>query len=69
MPQREGEVDYKYEDYASEMATHRLPQTSALVNQTMQISLESQQGYLSKRQRARHRLVRGGGGGAANLLH
>ena len=33
MPQREGEVDYKYEDYASEMATHRLPQTSALVNQ------------------------------------
>jgi len=41
MPQREGETDYKYEDYASEMATHRLPQTAALVNQTMKITLDS----------------------------
>jgi hypothetical protein len=41
MPQREGEVDYKYEDYASEMATHRLPQTTALVNQAPRITLDS----------------------------
>jgi hypothetical protein len=41
MPQREGETDYKYEDYASEMATHRLPQTAALVDQTMRITLDS----------------------------
>jgi hypothetical protein len=41
MPQREGQTDYKYEDYASEMATHRLPQTSALVKQTMKITLDS----------------------------
>lgn len=41
MPQREGETDYKYEDYASEMATHRLPQTAALVGQTMKITLDS----------------------------
>ncbi len=41
MPQREGEPNYKYEDYASEMATHRLPQTAALVNQTMKITLDS----------------------------
>jgi hypothetical protein len=41
MPQREGETNYKYEDYASEMATHRLPQTAALVNQTMKITLDS----------------------------
>jgi len=41
MPQREGETNYKYEDYASEMATNRLPQTSALVNQTMKITLDS----------------------------
>jgi hypothetical protein len=41
MPQQEGKTDYRYEDYASEMATHRLPQTAALVNQTMKISLDS----------------------------
>ena len=41
MPQREGETDYKYEDYASEMATHRLPQTSALVRSKMKITLDS----------------------------
>ena len=41
MPQQEGETNYKYEDYASEMATHRLPQTTALVKQTMRITLDS----------------------------
>jgi len=41
MSQREGETNYKYEDYASEMAFHRLPQTEALVNQTMKITLDS----------------------------
>ncbi|HUV73309.1 MAG TPA: MoaF C-terminal domain-containing protein [Anaerolineae bacterium] len=41
MPQREGETDYRYEDYASEMATHRLPQTAALVNQALRITLDS----------------------------
>ena len=41
MSQREGETDYKYEDYASEMATHRLPQTAALVGKTMKITLDS----------------------------
>ena len=41
MSQREGEANYKYEDYASEMAFHRLPQTEALVNQTMKITLDS----------------------------
>ena len=41
MSQREGETNYKYEDYASEMAFHRLPQTEVLVNQTMKLTLES----------------------------
>jgi hypothetical protein len=41
VPQQEGETDYKYEDYASEMGTHRLPQTAGLVNQTMKITLDS----------------------------
>jgi hypothetical protein len=41
MPQREGQTEYKYEDYASEMATHRLPQTAALVNQTIKITLDA----------------------------
>lgn len=40
MPQQEGETNYKYEDYASELTENRLPQTSALVNQTIRISLE-----------------------------
>jgi hypothetical protein len=41
MPQREGETDFKYEDYASEVAVNRLPQTAALVNQTMKITLDT----------------------------
>jgi hypothetical protein len=41
MPQQEGETDYKYEDYASEVAANRLPQTAALVNQTLEITLDS----------------------------
>jgi hypothetical protein len=41
MPQREGETDYKYEDYASEVAANRLPQTTALANQTMKITLDT----------------------------
>ncbi|HVP81310.1 MAG TPA: MoaF N-terminal domain-containing protein, partial [Thermodesulfobacteriota bacterium] len=41
MPQQEGTTDYKYEDYASEMALHRLPQTAALVNKKMKITLDS----------------------------
>lgn len=41
MSQREGETNYKYEDYASEMAFHRLPQTAALLNQTVKITLDS----------------------------
>jgi hypothetical protein len=39
MPQREGETDYKYEDYASKVAVNRLPPTEALVNQTLKITL------------------------------
>jgi len=41
MPQAEGTTDYTYEDYASKLAVNRLPQTNALVNQTMKISLGS----------------------------
>jgi hypothetical protein len=41
MPQREGETDYKYEDYASKVAVNRLPQSSALVNQAMKITLDT----------------------------
>jgi hypothetical protein len=40
MPQQEGKTNYKYEDYASELAANRLPQTPALANQTMKITLE-----------------------------
>lgn len=40
MPQREGETNYRYEDYASEVAFHRLPQTEALVHQEMKITLD-----------------------------
>jgi hypothetical protein len=39
--QREGETDYKYEDYASEMATYRNPQTDILVNKQLKITLDS----------------------------
>jgi hypothetical protein len=41
MPQQEGETNYKYEDYASEVAFNRLPPTAALVNQTIKITLDS----------------------------
>jgi hypothetical protein len=41
MPQKEGTTDYQYEDYASKVAVNRLPQTEALVNQTMKITLDS----------------------------
>ena len=41
MPQQEGETNYKYEDYASELATNRLPQAAALVKQTIKITLDS----------------------------
>lgn len=41
MPQEEGKTNYKYEDYASEVAANRLPQTTALVGQTMAITLDS----------------------------
>ena len=45
MPQQEGKTDYKYEDYASELAANRLPQTPALVNQTMKITLDSKTSF------------------------
>ncbi len=41
MPQKEGETDYKYEDYATVVAANRLPQTEALVGQTLRITLDS----------------------------
>ena len=41
MPQEEGKTNYKYEDYASGVAVNRLPQTEALVNQTIKITLDS----------------------------
>jgi hypothetical protein len=41
MPQAEGTTDYTYEDYASKLAVNRLPQTDALVNQKMSITLDS----------------------------
>jgi hypothetical protein len=41
VPQQEGETNYKYEDYASEVAANRLPPTAALVNQRMKITLDS----------------------------
>ncbi|MBI5584999.1 MAG: MoaF N-terminal domain-containing protein [Deltaproteobacteria bacterium] len=41
MSQREGETNYKYEDYASEMAYHRLPQSEALVGRDLRITLDS----------------------------
>jgi hypothetical protein len=41
MSQREGETDYKYEDYAADMAYHRIPTTSDLVGQEMKITLDS----------------------------
>ena len=41
MPQQEGQTEYKYEDYASEVAVNRLSQTTALVYQTIIITLDS----------------------------
>lgn len=41
MPQQEGQTQYKYEDYASGLAANRLPQTNALVNHTLDITLDS----------------------------
>ncbi|MCF8120753.1 MAG: molybdenum cofactor biosynthesis F family protein [Deltaproteobacteria bacterium] len=41
MPQKEGETDYKYEDYAADMAYHRIPVTADLVNQKMKLTLDS----------------------------
>jgi hypothetical protein len=41
MPQEEGTTDYTYEDYASKLADNRLPQTEALVKQTMAFTLDS----------------------------
>jgi hypothetical protein len=41
MPQKEGETDYKYEDYAADMAYHRIPPTSDLVSQKLKITLDS----------------------------
>ena len=41
MPQHEGQTDYKYEDYASEVAVNRLSKTAALVYQTIIITLDS----------------------------
>lgn len=45
MPQREGETNYKYEDYASELAANRLPQTAALVSQALKITLDSETAF------------------------
>jgi len=41
MSQREGSTDYKFEDYASEMAAYRLPQTAALIDSKLKITLDS----------------------------
>ena len=41
MPQAEGTTEYTYEDYASKLAVNRLPQTNALVNQMMKITLDT----------------------------
>lgn len=41
MSQREGDTNYKYEDYATDMAFHRLPQSEALIGRKLQIVLDS----------------------------
>lgn len=41
MPQQEGQTNYKYEDYASGLAANRLPQTSQLMGQGLNITLDS----------------------------
>lgn len=45
MPQKEGETDYKYEDYAADMAFHRIPNTDQMVGQSMKITLDSGVAY------------------------
>jgi hypothetical protein len=45
MPQKEGETDYKYEDYAADMAFHRLPTSQDLVGQKMKLTLDSGKVY------------------------
>jgi len=45
MPQAEGTTEYTYEDYASKLAVNRLPQTDALVNQAMRITLDSGESF------------------------
>jgi len=45
MPQAEGTTEYTYEDYASKLAVNRLPQTNALVNQSLKITLASGQSF------------------------
>ena len=45
MSQREGETDYKYEDYASEMATYRNPQTDVMLKKQLKITLDSGTAY------------------------
>jgi hypothetical protein len=41
VPQREGETNYKYEDYSAKMAVHRIPPSDVLVNQSLTITLEA----------------------------
>ena len=41
MPQAEGSTEYTYEDYASKLAVNRLPQSGALVDTTLSITLDS----------------------------
>jgi hypothetical protein len=48
VPQREGETDYRYEDYSAKMAVNRLPPSAALVNQHLTITLEAGQVFTLK---------------------
>ena len=41
MPQAEGSTEYTYEDYASKLAVNRLPQSGALVDKMLSITLDS----------------------------
>ncbi|MFZ7110615.1 MAG: MoaF C-terminal domain-containing protein [Desulfatiglandales bacterium] len=45
MPQKEGETNYKYEDYAADMAYHRLPTTDALVKRKMKLTLDTGEAF------------------------
>jgi hypothetical protein len=65
MPQREGSPDYKYEDYSSKMAVHRLPPTTALVGRTWPITLDSGAAFeLAFVERNQVRWVSDGAGGS-----